>query len=252
MPKFAANLNWLFTEHDFLDRFAAASKAGFKGVECLFPYEFDASEVANRLSENDLEAVLINAPPGDWQAGDRGLGCLAGRELEFRESVIQAIAYASAIKCPRIHIMAGICGSEGKEKFVENLKYASDACAEAGITGLIEPINDIDMPGYYLTQYEQALDILHVVGRLHLGLQLDLYHTARMGKDPEKAIKVCGNVISHFQIAGVPDRHEPDTGDVDYDKLFNRIDETDFDGWIGCEYRPKTNTVDGLGWLPSL
>ncbi len=249
MPKFAANLSWLFTEHDFLDRFEAAAKAGFRGIECLFPYDFNALEVRKRLADHDLQAVLINAPPGDWARGDRGLGCLNGREYEFRKSIEQAIDFALAIDCPKIHIMAGIGDEQALGKFVENLGIAAELCGKAGLKGLIEPINNIDMPGYFLTRYGQAVDILRSIGSPHLGMQLDLYHVVRMGGDPSEAIKVSGEAIAHFQIAGASGRHEPDDGKIDYQGIFESIDLMEYDGWIGCEYQPRTNTNDGLGWL---
>ncbi|NQU56057.1 MAG: TIM barrel protein [Rhodospirillales bacterium] len=248
MPKLAANLSWLFTEVDFLERFNAASEAGFKGVECLFPYEFNALDVSSRLRDYNLQAVLINAPPGDWSAGERGLGCLAGRQSEFRDSVALAIDYATAIKCPNIHIMAGIAGVEARNLFIENLHFAAEACAAAGLRGLIEPINDMDMPGYFLTRPDQAMEILDAVASPDLGLQLDIFHAARMGFDPGQVIGTYVNAISHIQIAGIPERQEPDAGDVDFKVLFDKIDAVGYDGWVGCEYRPRTTTVAGLRW----
>jgi len=248
VPKFAANLSWLFTEVDFLDRFAAAAEAGFKGVEFLFPYDFRASEISARLKEYNLEVVLINAPPGDWTAGERGLGCVSGRQNDFQESIRLAIDYASAIKCPNIHIMAGIGTADARDVFVENLHFAATECASAGKRGLIEPINDKDMPGYFLTRPDQAMDILDTVSSSALGLQLDLYHAACMGFNPNKVIEDCKKSIAHIQIAGVPERCEPDGSDVDFPALFERIDAIAYDGWVGCEYRPRKTTIDGLGW----
>jgi 2-dehydrotetronate isomerase len=248
VPKLAANLSWLFTEVDFLARFAAAAEAGFKGVEFLFPYDFKTSALTARLAEHNLAVVLMNAPPGDWAAGERGLACLSGRQSDFQGSIGQAIAYATAIKCPKIHIMAGIAGDGARDVFVENLHFAATACAAAGVRGLIEPINDKDMPGYFLTRPDQAMDILDTVSSPALGLQLDLYHAARMGLDLGQVMDDCGNAIAHIQIAGVPERCEPDEGDVDFTSLIERIDATGYDGWIGCEYRPREATIDGLGW----
>lgn len=248
VPKLAANLTWLFTEVEFLERFEAAAGVAFRGVEFLFPYDFKASEVLGRLADNNLEAVLINAPPGDWEAGERGLGCVADRQEDFRDSVRRAIDYALAIDCPNIHIMAGIADTEAKNLFIENLHFAAAACATAGLTGLIEPINDMDMPGYFLTRPDQALEIIKAVGSPALGLQLDIYHTVRMGLDPNHVIDVCKNAIAHIQIAGVPGRHEPDIGEVDFLAIFDRIDALGYDGWVGCEYRPRISSVAGLGW----
>jgi len=248
VPNFAANLNWLFTEVDFLERFSAAAQAGFKAVECLFPYDFYAAEVSSRLRDHGLEIALINAPPGDWSAGERGLGCLAERQGEFRDSVRLAIDYANAVGCPKVHIMAGLAGVEANNLFIENLHFAAEACAAAGLKGLIEPINNIDMPGYFLTSPDQALDILDSVGSPALGLQLDLYHVARMGFNPYQAFVTCLDSIGHIQIAGVPKRQEPDEGVIDFPALFDRIDAAGYDGWVGCEYRPRTTTIAGLGW----
>ncbi len=248
MPKLAANLSWLFTEIDFLERFNAAAQAGFRGVEFLFPYEFKTSDISSRLQDNDLEVVLINAPPGDWPSGERGLGCLGGRQAEFRESLGQAIDYATAIGCPNIHIMAGVAGLDATDLFIENLRFAAGACASAGLRGLIEPINDIDMPGYFLTRPDQAMEILDAVASPALGLQLDLYHAARMGFDLGQVIDRGLGAIAHIQIAGVPERQEPDGGDVDFQVLFDKIDAHGYDGWIGCEYRPRTTCACGLGW----
>ncbi len=249
MPKFAANISWLFTEVPFADRPEAAAAAGFKGVECLFPYELPARDMAARLRRHDLQAVLINAPPGDWEAGDRGLACVAGREEAFLQSLEQAVAYAGVIGCPRIHIMAGLGGPEDAARYVENLKRAGDICARAGLTAVIEPINDIDMPGYFLTLPEQAMEFLHQAASPGLGLQLDLYHAARMGLDPATVLERCFPAVAHFQVAGVPGRHEPDRGEVDFSPLFKRIDALGYQGWIGCEYRPRTTTLDGLAWV---
>jgi len=249
VPKLSANLSWLFTEVDFAARFGAAAEAGFKAVECLFPYELKAAEVARRLAQHNLQMVLINAPPGDWQGGERGLGCLAGRQADFRRALDRAIDYALAIGCPNIHIMAGIGGAEATSLYVENLHVAARACAAAGVRGLIEPINPVDMPGYFLNRPEQAMDILQAVSSPHLGLQLDLYHVARLGLDPGHVIDGCLDAIAHFQIAGMAGRHEPeDDDDINARALFKKIDALGYDGWIGCEYRPRTTTVTGLDW----
>ncbi|MHA1598703.1 MAG: hydroxypyruvate isomerase family protein [Alphaproteobacteria bacterium] len=248
MPKFAANLSWLFTELDFSDRFAAAAGAGFRGVECLFPYEQDAGDVAGFLADNDLQMVLINAPAGDWQMGARGLGSLPGREDDFRASISHAIDYAGRIGCRRLHVMAGIGGR--RETFVDNLRLATEVCAGEGIKLLIEPINPVDMPGYFLDSPAQALTVIDEVDSPHLGLQLDIYHTRMMGLDPAEVIVGNLGLVSHMQVAGLPARNEPDDADFDYQGLFKLIDNIGYDGWIGCEYRPRAATLEGLGWLP--
>jgi len=244
LPKFAANLSWLFRELDFPERFAAAAGAGFRGVECLFPYDHDASEVAGLLKAHGLEMVLVNAPPGDWGLGERGLGSVAGREDAFRESIETAVEYAGHIGCKRVHVMAGIGGDRGT--FTGNLAFATEACGREGIKVLIEPINPVDMPGYFLNSPATALKIIEDVASPHLGLQLDIYHTRMMGLAPADIIAGNLRVIAHMQIAGLPDRNEPD---FDYAALFARIDDLGYDGWIGCEYRPRAGTLEGLGWL---
>lgn len=246
MPKFAANITWLFTELDFLDRFAAAAAAGFGGVEFLFPYAFKTSDIVSRLQDNNLEVVLMNAPPGDWEVGDRGLACLAGQQAAFRDSVTTALDYATAIGCPRVHIMAGVGGASDHARYIDNLQCAARACGEAGVRGLIEPINTHDMPGYFLNNPEQAMTVLQTLASPHLGLQLDLYHVARMGLNPGDAIDACIGEIGHIQIAGVPERHEPDSGEVNYPPLFNQIDRLGYSGWIGCEYSPRASSQEGL------
>lgn len=248
MTKLAANLSWLFTEVDFPERFKAAALAGFKGIECLFPYDFEASEVYSLLNDNNLQAVLINAPPGEWAAGERGLACLAGRQQEFRDSVKQSIDYAKAINCQKIHIMAGIGDASARGLYVENLHYAADACAAAGLHGLIEPINNMDMPGYFLSRPDQGIEILNAVAHPALALQLDIYHVAKVGFDPLQTIELNIDAIAHFQIAGLVGRHEPDDGQIDITALFDTIDSLGYEGWIGCEYRPRKTTLNGLDW----
>lgn len=253
MPKFAANLSWLFTELDFKDRFAAASDAGFNGVECLFPYDHAAAEMADLLRDNGLEQVLINAPPGDWDGGERGLGCLPGRHDDFRGSIEKALDYATGIGCTRIHAMAGVAPesvdpAKLRDQFVQNLSFAADLCGRAGVRVLIEPINRTDMPGYFLCHPDQAAAIISDVASPYLALQFDIYHVAMMGLEIADHIKRHLPVVAHFQIAGMPGRNEPVDGDIDYPALFDLIDDLEYDGWIGCEYRPRGTTLDGLGW----
>ncbi len=256
MPKLAANLSWLFTELDYMDRFAAAAGAGFKGVECLFPYDHGAAHVAARLADHGLEQVLINAPPGDWEGGERGLGCLPGCSDDFRASMEKAVEYAVKIGCPRIHAMAGIAPVDADPAilqgvFAKNLALAADLCGQAGITVMIEPINRTDMPGYFLSHPDQAAALIAEVASPHLGLQFDIYHAAMMGLDIAGHLKSHFAVIGHIQVAGFPGRGEPVAGDVDYPGVFDMIDGLGYSGWIGCEYRPLGTTLAGLSWAQS-
>jgi len=254
MPKFAANLSMLFTDNDFLDRFGSAAAAGFKGVEYLFPYAFSASDISQRLKDGGLKQVLFNLPAGDWDAGDRGIGCLPDRVGEFREGVDKAIEYAGALGCGQVNCLAGIApdgAKEGalRETFVGNLRYAAAKLQAAGIKLLIEPINVFDIPGFYLNHTNQALDIIAEVGSDNLFLQYDIYHMQRM--EGELAATIERNLanIAHMQLADNPGRHEPGTGEINYQFLFGHIDRIGYDGWIGCEYKPAAGTVAGLGWL---
>jgi hydroxypyruvate isomerase len=252
MPKFAANLSMMFQEiPNFLDRFDAAAKAGFKGVEFLFPYDRPPAAIAERLEKNRLTLALFNTVPGDWNAGERGLAALPGREQQFRDGVDKAIEYAKASKCRTIHAMAGLW-PEGRPKseatYIENLRWAADRAAAAELTVIIEPINTRDIPGYFLNYTGQAIGIIETVGRANLQLQLDLYHVQIMEGDLAPKIRALAGRYPHVQIAGTPGRHEPDVGEVNYPYLFDLFDEIGYQGWIGCEYRPKGDTVAGLGW----
>ena len=254
MPRFAANLSMMFQEHEFLDRFRAARAAGFAGVEFLFPYDFPAGDVANSLRQADLTQVLFNLPPGEWAKGERGLAALPGREEEFQKSVETALAYAQALHCPTLHCMAGMVPA-GVERercertYTANLRLAARACAEAGRTLVLEPINTRDMPGYFLNYQAQARAIIEEVAEPNLKLQLDLYHCQIMEGDLARHIREFAEITGHVQIAGVPERHEPDQGEVNFRYLFDVLDETGYQGWIGCEYRPRGRTTDGLGWF---
>lgn len=249
MPRLAANLSMLFTELPFLDRLAAAAGAGFTGVEFLFPYEYDADEIRLRLDDAGLQLVLFNISPGDWQAGERGLAALPGREAEFDRALDQALAYASKLGCSRLHAMAGtIEQGASRSTYEENLAKAAERASSAGIDILIEPINTFDMPGYFLDRTEMAAEIIANVGHANLGLQLDLYHRHRMQGDCAGAISTFAPIIRHYQIAGPPDRGEPVPSELDVGDLFARIDATAFAGWVGCEYRPRSDTLSGLVW----
>jgi 2-dehydrotetronate isomerase len=258
MPRFAANLSFMYTEHPFLERFAAAAKDGFHGVECLFPYEVPAAQFADILNQHRLHQVLFNAPAGNWQAGERGIAALPGREDEFKHSFDQALEYAKVLGNLRIHVMAGLVHHENelpkqRATYLKNLSYAALLAAREGITVTIEPINARDMPGYFLTRQDQAQEICAEVGVEYLKVQFDMYHAQITEGD--LATKIIRDInrkhggIGHFQIAGVPDRHEPDLGEVNYPYLFQLIDQLGYDGWISCEYHPLNGTSEGLGWL---
>lgn len=265
MPRFAANLTLLYNEHAFLDRFAAAAADGFEGVEYLFPYAFPAEEIAARLKAHGLQQVLFNAPPGDWEAGERGLACLPGREADFRAGFAQALAYAQVLDCPRIHVMAGLAPAGAERAALQatyeaNLVWAAEMAQGARRDVLIEPINPRDMPGYFLNHQDEAHRIVQAIGAPNLKVQFDLYHAQIVEGD--LAMKIRQHLptgrVGHFQLAGVPMRHEPDLGELNYPYLFEVIDEVatqcGWQGWIGCEYRPARGAVAGatsagLGWL---
>jgi hydroxypyruvate isomerase len=254
MPKFAANLTMMFNEVDFLDRFAAARAAGFKGVEYLFPYAFDAGELASRLKDNGLAQVLHNLPAGDWDAGERGIAILPDRKDEFRAGVDQAIEYAKTLGAPQLNCLAGVApaGADAgqlKSTFVENLSYAAGKLKAEGIKLLIEPINTRDIPGFYLSHTKQAADIIAETGSDNLFIQYDIYHMQIMEGDLAPTIEAYLGQIPHMQLADTPGRHEPGTGEINYPFLFDHIDRLGYNGWIGCEYKPAGKTEDGLGWL---
>ena len=254
MPRFAANLTMLYNEHPFLDRFAAAAADGFEGVEYLFPYEWAPELLAERLQAHQLTQALFNLPPGNWAAGERGLACLPGREAEFQASVATALRYAQALKCPRVHAMAGLRPAGVDEAtlratYVRNLRFAAQTLGREGITLVIEPINTRDMPGYYLNYQQQAHDLVAEVGEPHLQVQMDFYHCQIMEGDLTRRLEKHFAGVGHIQIAGVPDRHEPDQGEVHFPALFATLDRLGYAGWVGCEYRPKAGTSQGLGWF---
>lgn len=251
MPKFAANLSWLYQELPFLDRFEAAARAGFKAVEFLFPYQFSPVEISRRLRSTGLTAVLFNLPPGDFDKGERGIAALPGREKEFRDSVQQALEYASVLEVPRLHVMAGITQGIELEKaratFLSNLEFALGQAG--GLDLLVEPINNRDFPGYYLTTIEQAAATLSALKHAKLKIQLDWYHAQIMGGDLCRRTERFFADIGHIQVAGVPDRGEPDRGEVNFSHLFKLVDKLGYQGWIGCEYKPAGKTEDGLAWM---
>ena len=254
MPRFAANLTLLYNEHAFIDRFAAAAKSGFSGVEYLFPYDFDKNRLAEQLQKHRLAQVLHNLPAGDWPGGERGIACHPGRAGEFQDGVGKAIEYAQALDCRQLNCLAGIAPADAapekvRATFVSNLRFAADKLKQAGIRLLTEPINTRDIPGFYLTHTHQALDIIAEVGSDNLFLQYDIYHMQIMEGDLAATIEKNLKLIPHMQLADNPGRHEPGTGEINYPFLFEFIDRLGYRGWIGCEYKPATTTDAGLGWI---
>ena len=254
MPKFAANLTMLYNELDFVARFEAAAKAGFRGVEYLFPYPFPKEQLAEQLAKHQLTQVLHNLPAGDWAAGERGIAALPSRVSEFQEGVGKAIEYATALGCKQINCLAGIqpkdaSSEQARQTLVDNLKFAAPKLAAAGIKLLIEPINTRDIPGFFLTGTKQALSIIDEVGSPNLFLQYDIYHMQVMEGDLALTIKNNLAKIPHLQLADNPGRNEPGTGEINYPFLFQYLDSIGYEGWIGCEYKPKTSTTEGLSWL---
>lgn len=265
MPKFAANLSMLYQELDFLQRFEAAARDGFKAVEYLFPYAHEPRELAARLKAHGLQQVLFNAPPGNWEGGERGLACLPGREAEFREGVVKALSYAEALACPRVHVMAGLVPrsverDSVRPTYVSNLRWAAAEAAKAGIDLLLEPINTRDIPGFFLNRQDDAHQLIAEIGAANVKVQMDLYHCQVVEGDLAMKIRqyLPTGRVGHFQIAGVPERHEPDVGEINYSYLFRVIDEVaqqcGWQGWIGCEYRPARGaepggTSAGLAWF---
>ena len=254
MPRFAANLSMMFNEVPFLDRFALAAKAGFKGVEFLFPYDHPAAEIAARLKDNGLQQVLFNAPAGDFGKGERGMAAIPGKQAAFRDSIKLALEYATTLACPRLHIMAGL-KPEGVAHdtltavYGANLAYAAEECAKAGVKPIIEPINHRDIPGFFLNTTDQAAAIIAAVGPEKLGMQFDLYHCQITEGDVVKRVEKHLPLIAHMQVADTPGRHEPGTGEVNWPFVFKTIDALGFRGWIGCEYRPAGETLAGLSWF---
>lgn len=257
--KFAANLSWLYPEHPFLDRFQAAARDGFQGVECLFPHEHPASEIRARLDDLGLALVLFNAAPGDWTGGERGLASLDGREADFRASVLSALELAAQLDCPRVHLMAGLCAPERRERalavYEQRLAWAAEQAAAAGRIVMIEPINPRDMPGYLLNRQLDAHALVQRIGSPHLQVQLDLYHCQIVEGDVTMQLRQAlpTGRVGHLQIAAVPDRGEPDAGELHYPHVFAELAALAWAGWIGCEYRPRRagpgGTSSGLGWL---
>ncbi|NIZ03655.1 2-oxo-tetronate isomerase [Thalassospira lucentensis] len=254
MPRFAANLSFLFADLPFEKRFEAAAAAGFAGVEYIGAYDLPMTTVKSLLADNGLEQVLFNLPAGNWEAGDRGLACRPGREEEFRDSVVKALDYAAATDCKMLHCMAGVMGKDENagelaRLYCDNLLYAADLADQAGVDILIEPINPNEMPGYLLNSVEQAAVILEQMNHPRLGLQFDIYHAQIVGGNIAARLDQHFDITRHVQVAGAPGRHEPDSGELNYPFLLYLLDRIGYDGWIGCEYKPHGRTEDGLGWL---
>ena len=254
MPKFAANLTMLFNEVPFLDRFEHAAQAGFKAVEFLFPYAYDAKDIRARLDQHRLQLVLHNLPAGDWDAGERGIACHPDRVTEFRDGVVKAISYAQALGVGQLNCLAGKAPANVAEAllrrtFVDNLRYAAAEFGKAKLKLLIEPINPYDIPGFYLTRSAQALTLLDEVGADNAYLQYDIYHMQRTEGELAATMQQQLARIAHIQLADNPGRNEPGTGEINYDFLFAHLDRIGYSGWIGCEYKPMATTAAGLGWL---
>ncbi|MCV0425472.1 MAG: hydroxypyruvate isomerase family protein [Roseibium sp.] len=251
MPRFSANLSMMFGEHDFLDRFAAARKTGFKAVEFLFPYEHEPEEVGQAVRESDVSVSVFNLFPGNWIDGDRGMAALPGKEDAFKETVERAVPYAKAVGATQLHVMAGIIDpvARTEQVYIDNIRYAADRMAVEGLKLLIEPINNRSMPGYFLSDTEQAIDLLNRIDHQSVKLQFDVFHHQITHGDAIRSLSTYKDRIGHIQIAGVPDRHEPDTGELNYREVFRHIDQIGYQGWIGCEYLPKNGTYEGLDWF---
>lgn len=251
MPRFAANLGWLFPEHEFLDRFEAAARAGFRGVEFAQPYPWPAHEIRARLDAHGLACVLVNLPMGDKAKGDFGIACRPGREGEFRDSVARGIRYAHALGVPKLNCIAGTA-APGEDRatlrriLVSNLRYAAREFKAAGLDLVIEPINTTDIPHFFVPRSPEAVEILGEVAEPNVFLQCDLYHTVMMGDDPARILDRCWNAIGHIQFADAPGRHEPGTGKIDFAPLFAQIDARGYAGWVSAEYRPSRRTEETL------
>ena len=257
MPRFAANLSMMFTEAAFLDRFKAASEAGFKAVEFLFPYEHTREEVESKSKAAGIEIILFNMPAGNWGKGERGITCIPGREAEFRAGVEEALSYALHLGTPRLHAMAGIVpagadAAECRKTLIENLKYAAEKLAKHDITLLLEAINTRDMPGFLVSTQKDSHSICEAVGAPNLKMQMDLYHMQVMEGDLATKLRQYASQCGHIQIAGCPERHEPDSGEIRYEYLYRLIDDLGYKGWVGCEYCPAGKTSEGLSWFRNM
>ncbi|NQV44051.1 MAG: TIM barrel protein [Rhodospirillales bacterium] len=256
MPRFAANISTMFGEWDFLDRIAAAADVGFNAVECQWPYDYDARKLSRALSRHGIPMVLINAPAGDGSLGEIGLAAIPGRETECREGIEHALRYCLDMGCHQVHMLSGRPDAnhsldDCRSALIDNTRYVADLFARHDINVLLEPINTLDVPGYLLNRAGEAVSLIRQIDRINVCLQFDLYHAYRMKDDPLDTLMAYREYISHMQISGFPGRHEPDEGEINYPSIFESIDAVDYVGWIGCEYTPRTKTVDGLGWAAS-
>ncbi|EHU4846291.1 Hydroxypyruvate isomerase [Vibrio vulnificus] len=253
MAKFAANLTMLFNEVDFLERFEQAHQCGFKAVEYLFPYAYEPKVLADKLTQYGFEQALFNMPPGDWDAGERGFAAIPGREEEFKQSVETSLLYAQALNCKKVHAMSGIVDAKFTrqqhiETFINNIRYAADKFAKYDIELLIEPLNNRDVPDYFIAHQREAVELIKQVKRSNVRLQFDLYHAQIMDGDLTVMIRDLADYIGHVQIASVPLRHEPSEGEINYPYIFEQLDLAGYQGWMGCEYKPKQSTKEGLVW----
>ncbi len=253
MPRFAANLTMMFTEVPFLERFKAAADAGFRAVECIFLYDHAPEAIATLLQDHNLEMVLMNSPHGDWNSGERGLAALEGRKSDFRAAVERVFPLAEATGCRRYHVMPGLCepNEDALDRYKANIRWAGERFAEHGLEVLLEPINRRDIPGFMLHDFGLAAQVIKDVDLPNVRLQFDVYHRQVLHGDIVRGLETLMPLISHVQIADVPERHEPGTGEINFSRVFASLDELGYDGWVGCEYRPQGATRDGLGWIPS-
>jgi hydroxypyruvate isomerase len=257
MPRFAANLSMLFTEHPFLERFAQAKEAGFEAVEFLFPYEYDTAAIARELRKNDLRQVLFNLPAGDFSAGDRGMANDPRRVDEFREGVARALDVAAELECGKLNCLAGLARADipaeaQTQTLVDNLRYAADAAAARGVRQVVEPLNHFDAPGYALPTPDAAFALVEQAAHPNLFVQYDVYHAQRMQGNLAATIAARIDRIGHVQIADSPDRHEPGTGEINYPFVLRALDDAGYDGWVSLEYRPRESTASSLRWLTEM
>jgi len=254
MVKFSANLSMMFTEVDFLDRFAKAAGNGFTAIEYMFPYDWEVDQLQELQQKYGLQQVLFNLPVDEWAAGGRGIACIPGRESEFKENVARALPYAKKLQCPLINCLVGltpegVAPDKVEQTLVDNLRYAADELAKENITLLVEALNSYNVPGFYLVGSQKSVELIEAVGSANVKFQYDIFHMQRMEGELINTMTTLKEVIGHIQLADNPGRHEPGSGEINFDNVFKAIDAIGYDGWIGCEYIPATTTEEGLGWL---
>ncbi len=251
MPRFAANLTLMFTELPFLDRFEAAARAGFEAVEFLFPYDHPADAVAERLRGHGLKPALFNLPPGDWAAGERGLGALPERHAEMRAKFDEAVPYIRATGTPCVHLMAGRTDRSAPHAraFRDAVAWTAERLHALGVTLVLEPLNTRDNPGYHLVDFDEAADLIRDLALPNLKLQFDLYHCQIVHGDVTRRLEAMMPIVGHVQVASVPSRNEPDGEELNFPYLFDLLDRLGYGGHVGCEYRPRGATMDGLAWF---